>query len=55
MLLDDNLGIVKYPIRDCVVNARMHVPLGDGLCLLYILFWRGHCLVVCRTQSISSE
>ena len=34
MLLDDNLGIVKYPIRDCVVNARMHVSLGDGLCLL---------------------
>ena len=25
----DNLGIVKYPILDCVVNVCMHVSLGD--------------------------
>ena len=49
-LLRDNLGIVKYPILDCVVHVCVHVWLGDGSCLLYILFWRGHCHVVCHAN-----
>ena len=55
LLLPDNLGIVKDPILDCVVNVCMHVWLGDGSFLLYIRLWRGHCRIVCRAQSISSE
>ena len=55
LLLCDDLGIVEYPILDCVVNVCMHVWLDDGSCLCTYFSGRGDCHVVCRTQSISSE